>query len=125
MVAKAPGAFRTISEAATEVGVALHVLRFWETRFPFLRPVRRGGGQRLYRPGDIQTLRALRKLLRDEGRSIPEVQSLARQGRLSDVIATGKAPEPSHGADARTAPLAAALEAAIAAKARLDRLLAI
>ncbi|MCX8500453.1 MAG: MerR family transcriptional regulator, partial [Alphaproteobacteria bacterium] len=61
---KAPEAFRTISEVAAEIGEEPHVLRFWETKFPSLRPTKRAGGRRYYRPEDIEVLKRIQKLLR-------------------------------------------------------------
>ena len=69
-MAKSQDAFRTISEASDEVGVAQHVLRFWETKFTFLRPMKRTGGRRFYRPRDIALLATVKRLLHDEGLSI-------------------------------------------------------
>ncbi len=62
-MAKSPKAFRTISEAADEVGAPQHVLRFWETKFDFVVPVKRAGGRRFYRPDDVMVLKAVRRLL--------------------------------------------------------------
>jgi len=62
-LAKSPSAFRTISEAAEEVGAPQHVLRFWETKFDFIVPVKRAGGRRFYRPDDVMVLKAVRRLL--------------------------------------------------------------
>ncbi|HLZ84076.1 MAG TPA: MerR family transcriptional regulator [Caulobacteraceae bacterium] len=125
MTGKGPDAFRTISEAAAEVGAPPHVLRFWETRFSFIRPVRRGGGQRFYRPRDIEVLSAVRRRLHEEGLSIREVQRLSRaallEGGESPAEATPAAAEPP-AADS-LARLRAALSAAVAAKTRLDALL--
>ncbi|MDB5483629.1 MAG: MerR family transcriptional regulator [Caulobacteraceae bacterium] len=121
MAGKGPDAFRTISEAAAEVGAPPHVLRFWETRFSFIRPVRRGGGQRFYRPRDIELLAAVRRRLHDEGLSIREVQRLSRAALLE-----GGEP-PAAPANLPTGSsvdrLRAALSAALAAKTRLDALL--
>ncbi|HRD45598.1 MAG TPA: MerR family transcriptional regulator, partial [Caulobacter sp.] len=75
-MAKGPNAFRTISEAADELGVPQHVLRFWETKFSFIRPMKRAGGRRFYRPQDIAVLRGVRALLHDEGYTIKGVQKL-------------------------------------------------
>ncbi len=124
-MAKGPEAFRTISEASEEVGVAQHVLRFWETRFSFIKPMKRAGGRRFYRPRDITAIKALKRLLHDEGMSIAEVQSLYR-GRRRPPAPVGDGTSPPAMPDlARPAP---ALEAALAglerAKARLDTLLA-
>jgi DNA-binding transcriptional MerR regulator len=121
---KGPEAFRTISEAAAEVGAPPHVLRFWESRFNFIRPVRRGGGQRFYRPRDIELLAALRRRLHDEGYSIREVQRLSRAALLEGAEPP-PAPAISMGASSADIRerLQAALEAALAAKSRLDALL--
>ncbi len=86
---KGPEAFRTISEAAAEVGVAQHVLRFWETKFSFIRPMKRAGGRRFYRPQDLVALRGVRRLLYDEGYTIMGVQRLYREHGLSRLIAAG------------------------------------
>jgi DNA-binding transcriptional MerR regulator len=91
-VAKGPDAFRTISEAAEEVGVAPHVLRFWETRFSVIRPMKRAGGRRFYRPQDVALLRSLRVLLHDKGLSIKEVQQLARAEGVRALSALADAP---------------------------------
>lgn len=72
--AKGPNAFRTISEVAAEIGVPQHVLRFWETRFAELKPMKRGGGRRYYRPADVALLRQIRAMLEDEGLTIRGVQ---------------------------------------------------
>lgn len=73
---KAPEAFRTISEVAEELDVPQHVLRFWESRFPLIRPLKRGGGRRYYRPDDIDLLRGIRHLLYGEGYTIRGVQRI-------------------------------------------------
>lgn len=73
-------AFRTISEAAVELDVAQHVLRFWESKFSQLRPLKRGGGRRYYRPEDMDQLRRIRALLYDEGYTIRGVQRLLKEG---------------------------------------------
>jgi DNA-binding transcriptional MerR regulator len=117
---KGPDAFRTISEAAAEVGAPPHVLRFWETRFNFIRPVRRGGGQRFYRPRDIELLAAVRRRLHDEGLSIREVQRLSRAALLETGRVMNGPDTPQGDPVAR---LRAALSAAVAAKVRLDALL--
>jgi len=79
---KGAEAFRTISEAADELGVAQHVLRFWETKFSFIRPMKRAGGRRFYRPSDITVLAAVRRLLHQEGYTIKGVQKLYRETGL-------------------------------------------
>jgi DNA-binding transcriptional MerR regulator len=82
---KSPTAFRTISEVASELGVAQHVLRFWESKFPQVRPMKRGGGRRYYRPEDVELLRQIRSLLYEEGYTIKGAQKLLRgQKRAPD-----------------------------------------
>ena len=81
-VEKAAGAFRTISEVADDLEVPQHVLRFWETKFPQIKPMKRGGGRRYYRPEDVDLLRAIRGLLYDQGYTIKGVQKLIREGAL-------------------------------------------
>ncbi|WP_020178288.1 MerR family transcriptional regulator [Methylopila sp. M107] len=76
---KGPDAFRTISEVAEELGLPQHVLRFWETRFPQIKPIKRGGGRRYYRPGDVELLRGVKKLLYGEGYTIRGVQRILRE----------------------------------------------
>ncbi|GGL24724.1 MULTISPECIES: MerR family transcriptional regulator [Caulobacter] len=88
-MAKGPNAFRTISEAADELGVPQHVLRFWETKFSFIRPMKRAGGRRFYRPQDIAVLSGVRALLHAEGYTIKGVQKLHREQGLTHVIAAG------------------------------------
>ncbi len=89
---KSPGAFRTISEVAEDLDLPAHVLRFWETKFSQVHPLKRGGGRRYYRPEDVQLLSHIRSLLYDEGYTIKGVQKLMREGNLkkSDL-----APSPS------------------------------
>jgi DNA-binding transcriptional MerR regulator len=77
---KAPNAFRTISEVADELHIPQHVLRFWETKFPQIKPLKRGGGRRYYRPDDIQLLRRISDLLYIQGYTIKGVQRLLREG---------------------------------------------
>jgi DNA-binding transcriptional MerR regulator len=90
-VAKGPNAFRTISEAADELGVPQHVLRFWETRFSFIRPMKRAGGRRFYRPQDIAVLKGVRALLHDEGYTIKGVQKLHKEQGLRRLAAAASA----------------------------------
>jgi DNA-binding transcriptional MerR regulator len=78
-VDKAPGAFRTISEVADEIDVPQHVLRFWESRFAQIRPMKRGGGRRFYRPEDVDLLRGVRHLLYGEGYTIRGAQRILRE----------------------------------------------
>ena len=76
---KSAEAFRTISEAAGELELPQHVLRFWETKFPHIRPLKRGGGRRYYRPEDLLLLRRIRDLLYEDGYTIKGVQKLLRR----------------------------------------------
>ena len=78
---KSAAAFRTISEVAGELEVAQHVLRFWESKFPQVRPLKRGGGRRYYRPEDVDMLRQIRSLLYEEGYTIKGAQKLLRGQR--------------------------------------------
>ena len=79
---KSAEAFRTISEVAQELEVPQHVLRFWESRFPQVRPLKRAGGRRYYRPDDVVLLRRIRQCLYDQGYTIKGVQKLLREGAL-------------------------------------------
>jgi DNA-binding transcriptional MerR regulator len=76
---KAPGAFKTIGELSSELGVAQHILRYWETKFPQLRPLQRAGNRRYYRPDDVELARRINRLLHEEGYTIRGVQKLLRQ----------------------------------------------
>jgi DNA-binding transcriptional MerR regulator len=100
---KAPDAFRIISEVATELDVPQHVLRFWESRFNQIRPMKRGGGRRYYRRDDIDLLRGIRHLLYGEGYMIRGVQRLLREqgvGFVQAVWQTGaSAPPPDESSD--------------------------
>jgi DNA-binding transcriptional MerR regulator len=80
-IEKSAQAFRTISEVATELDVPQHVLRFWESKFSQVRPLKRGGGRRYYRPEDIDLLRRIRTLLYEDGYTIKGVQRLLKEGR--------------------------------------------
>jgi DNA-binding transcriptional MerR regulator len=98
-VDKAPDAFRTISEVADELDVPQHVLRFWESRFREIRPMKRGGGRRYYRPDDVSLLRGIRHLLYGEGYTIRGVQRILREQGLKFVQSVWQpgAPQPAHG----------------------------
>ncbi|MCR5880349.1 MerR family transcriptional regulator [Phenylobacterium sp. J367] len=137
-MAKGPEAFRTISEAADELHVPQHVLRFWETKFSFIRPMKRAGGRRFYRPHDIDVLRGVRRLLHDEGYTIKGVQRLHREQGVRRLVAAGEgegvAPPAPEDAEAPVlahpdldpvarARLVATLSELEAVKARLDGLL--
>jgi DNA-binding transcriptional MerR regulator len=78
-MSKTEDAFRTISEVAAELDVEKHVLRFWEGKFPQIRPMKRGGGRRYYRPEDLALLRGINRLLHDEGYTIKGVQKILRE----------------------------------------------
>jgi DNA-binding transcriptional MerR regulator len=90
-VSKAVEAFRNIGEVSVELGVKKHVLRFWEMKFPQLKPMKRGGGRRLYRPGDVELLKGIRDLLQNSGYSIKGVQRLLREQGVEHVKAAGSA----------------------------------
>ncbi|MFN4297361.1 MAG: MerR family transcriptional regulator [Brevundimonas sp.] len=132
---KGPNAFRTISEAAEEVGVPQHVLRFWETKFAFVAPLKRAGGRRFYRPDDIAVLRGVRRLLHEQGLTIKGVQRLHKDRGLKAVAgfsgedaAFTPSTESNHvparpAAGRDTARLRAVLADLEAARARLDHVL--
>ncbi|MHA1564677.1 MAG: MerR family transcriptional regulator [Alphaproteobacteria bacterium] len=88
---KSSAAFRTISEVAQRLDVPQHVLRFWETKFGQVRPLKRGGGRRYYRPEDIALLERIRSLLYDEGYTIKGVQRLLREGGAKAAVANAVA----------------------------------
>ena len=88
-VEKAPGAFRTISEVAEELDVPQHVLRFWESKFTQVRPLKRGGGRRYYRPEDVTLLRLIRGLLSDQGYTIRGVQKVLKDSRGAEEVPAG------------------------------------
>jgi DNA-binding transcriptional MerR regulator len=108
---KAPDAFRTISEVADELDLPQHVLRFWESRFPHIRPMKRGGGRRYYRPEDIDLLRGIRHLLYGDGYTIRGVQRILREQGVRTVQSVGQgkmanlpAPPPDDSQDAYSEP---------------------
>ena len=86
---KSPDAFRTISEVADDLDLPQHVLRFWETRFAQIKPLKRGGGRRYYRPGDVDLLRGIRHLLYEEGYTIKGVQKILRENGVQFAVAIG------------------------------------
>jgi len=132
-LAKGPEAFRSISEAADALGVPQHVLRFWETKFAFIRPMKRAGGRRFYRPRDILVLGEVRRLLHEEGYTIKGVQKLHRElGANRFLNGDGEAAEVPAAAEVSASPeltpetrqrLEDALCALTSAKAALDALL--
>ena len=126
--AKSADAFRTISEVATDLNVPQHVLRFWETRFNQIRPLKRAGGRRYYRPEDVALLRRIRELLYQHGFTIKGVQKLLRDGgrpRNGDRAAAperGPAPPASEGTRAaQPAPGETASAAETALNAATER----
>ena len=88
---KSPEAFRTISEVSADLDLPQHVLRFWETRFAQVKPMKRGGGRRLYRPDHVALLRGIKALLYDDGLTIKGVQKMLRERGAKTVIARVKA----------------------------------
>ena len=92
---KAPGALRTIGELSQELGVAQHILRYWETRFPQLRPMQRAGNRRYYRPADVELARRIHRLLYQEGYTVRGVQKLLRDKEAPALEAPAPQPSPS------------------------------
>lgn len=117
-MAKAAEAFRTISEVASDLDVPKHVLRFWEAKFPQIRPMKRGGGRRYYRPEDLELLKGIRRLLHAEGYTIKGVQKILREQGVDQVkmFAHVAAAEKSNGRG-RGKPEAAAVASVGVAKA--------
>jgi DNA-binding transcriptional MerR regulator len=106
---KSPSAFRTISEVATDLSVPQHVLRFWESKFQQIKPLKRGGGRRYYRPEDVQliggikdllynqgfTIRGVQKLLKENGATVPSARSMVPDPQVPTSISTLHAPTPA------------------------------
>ena len=112
---KSAAAFRTISEVATDLDVPPHVLRFWESKFAHVKPLKRGGGRRYYRPEDVDLLRGIRELLYTDGYTIKGVQKLLRDGGVKAIAgprADQPAPEPVAAVSAGPAEAAVAVGAA-------------
>lgn len=86
---KSPDAFRTISEVAEDLDLPQHVLRFWETRFNQIKPMKRGGGRRYYRPQDVELIKGIRHMLYDQGYTIKGVQRLLRENGAHLLVAIG------------------------------------
>lgn len=110
MPGKSPQAFRTIGELADELGVAQHILRYWETRFPQLRPLQRAGNRRYYRPEDVALAKRIHRLLNQDGYTIRGVQQVL-SGRAEDAspppaapVAAAPAPPSPPSADAASVP---------------------
>jgi DNA-binding transcriptional MerR regulator len=117
---KSAEAFRTISEVAEELDVPKHVLRFWEGKFAQVKPMKRGGGRRYYRPDDVELLRGIRRLLHEEGYTIKGVQKLIRQSSVDYVKQIAQRPAATSKRGAAKAPMPLARELAQA----LERVLA-
>ena len=105
---KAPGALLTIGELSQELGVAQHILRYWETRFPQLRPMQRAGNRRYYRPTDVDLARRINRLLNQEGYTVRGVQKVLREqsgedrSNVAPIVSTSPpdvAPEAAQSAD--------------------------
>jgi DNA-binding transcriptional MerR regulator len=118
-MAKAAEAFRTISEVADDLGIQKHVLRFWEAKFSQIRPMKRGGGRRYYRPEDMELLRGIRKLLHRDGYTIKGVQKILREQGVEAVKQRARAGDAaaSETAQTRTA-VAAPVEPALRERKR-------
>ncbi len=108
---KSVDAFRTISEVAKELGLATHVLRFWESKFPQIKPLKRAGGRRYYRPDDVALLRRLQSLLHDEGYTIKGVQKLFREEGARKFIDEGVAESSQEAAPQENLPQASLFDA--------------
>lgn len=102
---KSADAFRTISEVADELDLPQHVLRFWETRFPQIKPLKRAGGRRFYRPHDIEILRGIRRLLYGEGYTIKGVQRILKEQGARAVADPGFTPSSIHSHAAQDLPI--------------------
>lgn len=103
-MAKATDAFRTIGEVSDELDVAKHVLRFWEGKFPQLKPMKRGGGRRFYRPEDVALLRGIHHLLHSAGYTIKGVQRIMRESGVEAVKSASAGTTASIGRTQTTAP---------------------
>jgi DNA-binding transcriptional MerR regulator len=104
-LSKAVEAFRNIGEVSAELGVKKHVLRFWELKFPQIKPMKRGGGRRLYRPADVELLKGIRDLLQNAGYTIKGVQKLLREHGVEHVkVAQGSIPAPQRPSSAAKRP---------------------
>jgi DNA-binding transcriptional MerR regulator len=120
-MSKSLEAFRTISEVANELAVPKHVLRFWEGKFPQIKPMKRGGGRRYYRPEDMILLRGIRHLLHAEGYTIKGVQKILREQGIDQVKAFAEKAallETNQGKGKRGRPPRIKTEAAVAAPAK-------
>ncbi len=118
---KSPDAFRTISEVAEVLDTPAHVLRFWESRFPQIRPIKRAGGRRYYRPTDVALLAGIRQLLHDEGLTIRGVQKVLREQGVRHVQGLGEGRLDGFGALTEAAEIEAALDAEFLADVEPER----
>ncbi|MFQ3594970.1 MAG: MerR family transcriptional regulator [Sphingomonadaceae bacterium] len=103
---KAPGALLTISEVSAELGVPQHILRFWETRFPELRPMKRGGNRRYYRPDDVALCAAFQRLLHEEGYTVKGVKKLLSEVGAKGLVQPASDPVPASPGIAAAVPVA-------------------
>lgn len=125
-MSKASEAFRTISEVADDLEVPKHVLRFWEVKFPQIRPMKRGGGRRYYRPEDLELLRGIRQLLHAEGYTIKGVQKILREQGVDSVKSHGRtAPVEKAPAAKRAGPAAKPVPVAAAKRNRREAIAAL
>lgn len=113
---KSSNAFRTISEVAGDLGVQQHVLRFWETKFKQIKPMKRGGGRRYYRPEDMEVLRLIQHHLHNNGYTIRGVQKLFREKGLKTALKDYKNGADSSATSAEVVSLSDSLDAADVAK---------
>jgi DNA-binding transcriptional MerR regulator len=122
---KSADAFRTISEVAAALDVPQHVLRFWESKFSQVRPLKRGGGRRYYRPEDVELLQTIRGLLYDDGYTIKGVQKLFRDGSLKPKRRSAQAtdPEPKTAAPAASSKAKAEAKLSLAQRKALQNVL--
>ncbi len=118
---KAAAAFRTISEVAADLDLPQHVLRFWETKFTAIKPMKRGGGRRYYRPEDVALIRRIRDLLYSDGYTIKGVQKLLREGGGKLAGAVGAETETPAQAEEKAAPAPLAPRASAAGRRRPPR----
>jgi DNA-binding transcriptional MerR regulator len=101
---KAPGALKTIGELSRELGVAQHILRYWETKFPQLRPMQRAGNRRYYRPADVELAQRINRLLNEEGYTVRGVQKLLRDKGSQELDSAEASPPPPSLAIAESDP---------------------
>jgi DNA-binding transcriptional MerR regulator len=117
---KSPDAFRTISEVAEDLDLPQHVLRFWETRFNQIKPMKRGGGRRYYRPQDVDLIKGIKHMLYEQGYTIKGVQKLLRESGNHFLVAVGSGDVAAIEAIAQRKQAAAAVPLTPAAQPRAD-----